>query len=342
MFRLPRLVSAVAVLSAAFVVGCPTTSNTGNEPASEPAAEPSTTPDSGNANDDAGNAPSPDTPSPDTPSPDAPSPDTPSPDATPGDAGNANPPPADCGDNDPLTNAAWVGFCGDRVDDNCQVDHPATPCNLGVSAHQYCNTGDEECPSTQPGSAPPSWDCTGDVPANVIAYAQFTESNDQVTDFCVFVYESTAFPGEHYVAVDVTDGTDTRGPDGRCAADYSARRHVYLSDLKTSDGADTGCGPVRYIHAYPNENNGQLYPVDEQKLSNNCRKMMRNIVRASGQSFDPAIQYFAASRAEAVAKLDVLETVEVACVGIDNIDGEPYRTGEEWLTQAAKELTRVP
>src|SRR5690606_3408787 len=47
----------------------------------------------------------------------------------------------DCGDDDPLTNGNWVGFCADRVDDNCKTEDETTPCPTSSSVHNYCNTG---------------------------------------------------------------------------------------------------------------------------------------------------------------------------------------------------------
>lgn len=52
-------------------------------------------------------------------------------------------------------------------------------------------------------------------------------------------------------------------------------------------------------------------------------------------------QYFAASREEALAKLAILDTAEVACIGIDNLSGEPYRATERWYVQAAAPLQIV-
>jgi hypothetical protein len=86
-----------------------------------------------------------------------------------------------CGDEDPLTFAAadgWVGFCDDRVDDNCHVDAPLDPCPTGTSQHNYCRTGDEPCPATQAASAPPAWDCQGAPPANVIAHGYYASADN--------------------------------------------------------------------------------------------------------------------------------------------------------------------
>ncbi len=251
---------------------------------------------------------------------------------------------SDCGDDDPLTNGGWVGFCADRVDDNCRVDDDTTPCSSATSTHNYCNTGDEACPATQPGSAPPQWDCQGSAPANVLAYGyQADPNNPNVVELCVFVYESEAAPGEHYVAYSYTDGANPFGPPSPpvtpaadCNADRFARRHLFFADL--DDGA---CDGITYIHAYPNENpTGDLYPVDDQKLSNGCRKMVKNIA-FGGSGFSPDIQYFAASRAEALAKLAVLDTAEIACVGIDNLNDQPYRPTERWYVQASAPLQIV-
>lgn len=249
-----------------------------------------------------------------------------------------------CGDDDPLTNENWVGFCADRVDDNCQVEDETTPCPTTTGTHNYCNTGDEACPSTQPGSAPPAWDCLGTPPSNVVAFGYHADANNpNVVELCVFVYESEAAPGEHYVAYSLVDGPSPFGPPSPpvnpaadCNADRFARRHLFLSDL---DGG--ACDGVTYIHAYPQENpTGELYPVDDQKLSNDCRKMMKNI-SFGGSGFTPEVQYFAASRGEALAKLAVLDTAEVACIGIDNIDNEPYRATERWYVQAVASLQLV-
>lgn len=268
-----------------------------------------------------------------------------------GDGGQVNDPGAggDCGDADPLTNDGWVGFCGDRVDDNCAVDQPNDTCPTSTASHNYCNTGDEPCPTTQPGSAAPTWDCTGTPPAGVIAYARYDDAaNLNVTAFCAFVYESSAVPGEHYVAVSVTNGANVRAakpgdPTRDCSADTSARRHLYFSNL--DEGA---CPDVKYIHAYAHPSPGQVtsadypsgYPTDEQKLSNGCRKMIRNITY-NDPAFEPDLQYFAASRQEALAKLSLLETAEVNCIGIDNLNHEPYRATEQFYVQASAPITVV-
>jgi hypothetical protein len=65
--------------------------------------------------------------------------------------------------------------------------------------------------------------------------------------------------------------------------------------------------------------------------------MIRNISYNDG-AFEPDIQYFAASRDEALAKLAVLETAEVNCIGIDNINGQPYRAAEQFYVQASAPL----
>ncbi len=227
-------------------------------------------------------------------------------------------------DDDPLSSTGWAGFCADRRDDNCAMDAPDDACpEPGFGGPTPCNTADEPCPATLPASAPPAWDCTGTAPENVVASAHFTDQNDAVTSFCAYVYESTAVPGEFYVAIDVDNGTDPYGPEQKCSSDFGARRHLYFSNL--DDGA---CAGLRFT--YPDE-------VDDQILSNVCRKMIRNVVR-DDPDFAPDIQYFASSRAEVDAKLAVLDTAEIACVGIDNTDGVPYRATEVWVVQAEAPL----
>jgi hypothetical protein len=108
---------------------------------------------------------------------------------------------------------------------------------------------------------------------------------------------------------------------------------MHYSNL--SDGA---CPDVKFIHQY-GASNQHIYPVTDQKLSNACRKMIRNI--SFGNSVTPDIQYFAASRAEADAKLAVLDTAEVTCVGIDDINNDPYRAAEQFYVQASAPMQLV-
>jgi hypothetical protein len=180
------------------------------------------------------------------------------------------------------------------------------------------------------------WNCEGTPPANIIASATYANAgNAQIAAFCAYVYESTAFPGEHYARVSFTNGNNPTGPvhpnsagtTGYCAHDTSARRHMWFSNLD-----DGPCPVVRY--SYPDL-------VNNQKLSNGCRKAIKNIAGFSaGQTITPPIQYFAGSREEALGKLAVLDTVELGCLGIDNIaTGNPYRVEEEFYAQASAELT---
>jgi hypothetical protein len=233
-----------------------------------------------------------------------------------------------CNDADPLTYVDWGGFCDDRVDDNCAFDtDPDETCNVAnTNTPHPCNTGDEPCPATLPGSAAPVWDCTGDAPTNVIAFAHYTAGNDQVSDFCAYVYESEAVADEFYIAMIVNNGPDVRGPDQQCNADFAARRHFFLST------GDASCEGITIVHPAP---------IDEQPLSNPCRKAMRNLFQAQA-TFNPDIQFFASSREEANAKLDILTTAEVACIGINNTLGQPYRPGEIWTLQAAAPVERLP
>jgi hypothetical protein len=254
----------------------------------------------------------------------------------------------DCGDDDPLTNEGWAGFCEDRVDDNCTKDVdeecPEITSSTVAGQHHLGCTSDEPCPQTAPGAAAPDWDCTGTAPENVVAFARFTEANEQVASFCAFVYESPVVGGEYFATVTLVNGTDPQGPEdpsigsgGLCSADFSARRYLFFSDV---DGA--ACEAVRFIHAYGFESDtGFDHPVDEQKLSNRCRKAIRLVTR-NDPAFEPDVQFFAASEDEMRAKLDVLETAEIGCVGIDNLSGAPYRTTEVFVVQADAPLTYVP
>ena len=86
----------------------------------------------------------------------------------------------DCGPTDPLRYPGAEGICGDRVDDDCQG-------------------GDEACPESR--NAPPrvpAWDCTGDPPSSVYAFARFDNGGGYFRDGgCFFFFEG--LPGEFYV-----------------------------------------------------------------------------------------------------------------------------------------------
>lgn len=254
----------------------------------------------------------------------------------------------DCGDDDPLTNAGWAGFCEDRVDDNCAQDVagdcPEITSSAQAGQHHLQCTRDEPCPQTAPGASAPAWDCTGDAPANVVAFAHFTDANEQVTEFCAFVYESNVVAGEYFATVTLTSGADPQGPSdpslgagGLCSADFFARRYLFFADV---DGG--ACAAIRYVHEYGDDNpTGFDHPVDEQQLSNRCRKAIRLVTR-NDTAFEPDIQFFAASEDEMRAKLDVLDTAEIGCVGIDDLTGAPYRPTEVFVVQADAPLTYVP
>ena len=268
----------------------------------------------------------------------------------------------------PLGDGAVLGFCEDRVDDNCAVDVPDANCevnddNASVQAHHLCRTGDEPCPTTQAGNAAPLWDCTGTPPPEVLAFAHHLDENDpELHEFCAIVYAG-AVAGESYVSVTVRNGVNFRGPDNipddngvlrssTCSADYSVRKHLFFSNL--DDGV---CPGVRYVHAYGFENCGSHpcdfgeaplgfeFPVDEQPLSNACRKMVKMVPSLSGtdtRTAAPLVQFFAGSDAERQHKLEILETAEIACVGIDASNGAPYRDAEIFGVQASAVIQIIP
>ena len=286
----------------------------------------------------------------------------------------------DCGGA--LNDRSFLGFCQDRVDDNCTVDVPDPNCEVNddsasVQRHHLCRTGDEPCPTTQPGNEAPAWDCTGTPPVGVLAFAHhLNEADPEMREFCVMVYAG-AVAGESYVAFSVRNGPDFRGPDNVadddgvlrsdvCSADYGVRKHLFFSNLDQGE-----CAGPRYIHAYGFENCGDHpcagdeatlgfeFPVDEQPLSNGCRKMVKMVPSLSGDNTasngtpldgdgtlssraSTLVQFFAGSDAERQRKLEILETAEIACVGIDDPTGAPYRSNEIFGPQASAILQIVP
>jgi hypothetical protein len=192
-------------------------------------------------------------------------------------------------------------FCADRVDDDC-------------------DGGDEPCPATQPADAAPAFTCNGAAPSSVLAHAVLS-SNEQVESGCVFVYQSAS--GAFYAAVSVTDGPSPRGPQGvsagLCQYDTSARRHVFFTTSPVEDCADV-------IYTYPDQ-------VPNQLLSTECRRMVRNI-QSNDPTFTPDIQFLPGDLAAQEARLARFDTAEVACLGINNQSGMPYRTDEVFVTQS--------
>jgi hypothetical protein len=229
----------------------------------------------------------------------------------------------DCGDDDPLTNLQWAGFCDDRVDDNCTVDHPEDDCPFQVSVHHACNTGDERCPATLPAGGPPRFDCRGPPGRGIVAWATLETPTPQVSALCVFVYESGAVPGEHLVAVHVEEGPEPIGPDFLCSADFLYRQHLFFSNLDEGD-----CPPVTV--PFPAS-------ADDFKVSNACRKAIRPL-QFDDPIFDPDVQFFAFTAEEARAKLAILESVEIGCLRAVDSDGNEVRP---WVSQLVLPLVVI-
>lgn len=202
---------------------------------------------------------------------------------------------------------APIAFCDDRVDDDCDGQ-------------------DEVCPSTQPSDAAPTFTCGADepVPSSVLAFAQLPE-NEQVATGCVFVYQGSS--GDFFLAATVEDGAFRQGPQGQstglCSFDYAARKHLFLTAPPVED-----CDDVVFV--YPDE-------IDNQLLSNECRKMVRNIA-VRDPDFDPAIQYLPGDEEVQRRRIARFSVAEVACVGINSTTGVPYRPDEVFVSQASAPL----
>jgi len=192
-------------------------------------------------------------------------------------------------------------FCADRVDDDC-------------------DGSDEPCPATQPADAAPTYTCSGAPPSSVLASASLA-ANDQVASGCVFVYQGES--GAFYAAVSVVDGPAPRGPQGvsagLCQFDTSARRHLFFTSSPVDD-----CAPV--VYTYPDQ-------VSNQLLSTTCRRMVRNI-QSNDPSFTPDIQFLPGDLTAQERRLARFDVAEVACLGINNQSGMPYRTDEVFVTQS--------
>jgi hypothetical protein len=202
----------------------------------------------------------------------------------------------DCADADAWRNPDSFEVCGDNLDDDC-------------------DGSDLECPTTQAnGINLPSWDCEGEVPANVYAYAKLPNGNAYFKDGACFVFFE-GLPGEFYVQhnlerasadarCDTRDGCTCPSLNGWPSYD----RRLYAFTLQ-GDAGDCAEVSIR-------DHGGEDQPV-----SNNCRKYLYQL------HFYEIPYSFIASGAEALeARLSAFPTVEVACAEDAPHANLPYAT----------------
>lgn len=218
----------------------------------------------------------------------------------------------DCNDGDPTQYPGAEGICGDHVVDTCDGDPPK------MQGNALCQTLDEACPETQAGTIDePMWDCTGDAPSNVYAYATFDNGNAYFKDDSCFIFFEGFKDGFYVkhkldrVKTDASCGTAV-GCVCPVSGSRSYDRRMYAF---TSDPAVNNCPEIRLQDHACNED--LVQPV-----SNDCRKYLDQLhpfeSNSSPAPFDHPYSYVAGSVEALELRLGHFKTLEVACVKNSN------------------------
>ena len=184
----------------------------------------------------------------------------------------------DCGPIDAWRNPAAEEICGDWVDDDCA-------------------DGDAACPQTAPAVAAPDWDCQGEPPNNVYAWARFGDGGRAFRDGACFLFfqaESGAF------------FASPRGfvmERGRVCSSFDERLYAFTRAVGE-------CPNLLIAADFSNDPELAMQPV-----SSHCRKFLYAMTRG-GQFSYLTRDVDAMSR-----RLDLFPTLELACVGYR---GWPY------------------
>ena len=189
----------------------------------------------------------------------------------------------DCADGDPIAHTGAEGVCGDNVDDNCDGE-------------------DEACPESQPANLDvPTWDCTGNAPANVYAFARYDDGKGYLKDGGCFVFFDGA-KGSFYsqkvnVAPAQQDCTSRYGcvcPSKNGWESYDRRLYAL-----TLSGAPEDCENLELVD----------HAGGSQPVSNSCRKYLYQLY-----NYEIPLSYVAGSMAALTKRLESFDTVEIACL----------------------------
>ncbi len=226
----------------------------------------------------------------------------------------------DCNDNDLTQFPGSEGICGDHVVDSCDGADPIMD-NGGL-----CQTDDEACPETQAaGVDEPTWNCTGDAPENVYAFATFDDGNEHFNDGACFVFFE-GFKDGFYVKHDL-DGIQKGERNCNsaygcvCPSGYDRRLYAF-----TSDPAANNCPEISQ------RDHGCSEDL-VQPASNDCRKYLDLLhpyeMNSSQTPFDHPYSYVAGSVEALEKRLTHFKTLEVACIdnSVSILNWETLMTG---------------
>ena len=187
----------------------------------------------------------------------------------------------DCDDSDPLQFSGSEGVCNDFVDDDC-------------------DDADEVCPESRPDQvAVPNWDCNGDAPESVFAWARFADGGGFLKDGACFVYFEGAKDVFYSTRVGVEGAEDCSNPNGCiCPGGGSTGydQRLYAFNLSGTPGA---CDEIAHTNSQGMD----------QAASNSCRKYLYQL-----HQFDIAYSHVATTTEALERRLTAFPTVEVACV----------------------------
>ncbi len=231
--------------------------------------------------------------------------------------------------------AATGGAGSSSAGEDAAVDEPLSCDGVGICDDNFKDTCDampDTCPTTQAsGIDEPTWDCTGEPPANVYAYATFADGTtvagaNLAPGACVVFFEGAKdlFYAKWFKFGPKTFSQDCTEYDG-CICPSSGGvfgnnwdRRLYAF---TWDGNES-CAKIALIDHDMNAAGGS---TNDQAVSNDCRKYLYALhgdgavaaIAPDGQpAFDLPFSYVAGSLPALKRRLTDFPKVEVSCVEV--------------------------
>ena len=189
----------------------------------------------------------------------------------------------DCGPGDPIRHPGAEGICGDSVDDDC-------------------DGADEDCPTSQPSITAPDWDCTGEPPSNVVAWARFDEGGGFFQDGGCFIFFE-GLEGEFYTARRIERANTDPSCESRNGCTCPSLNGWPAYDRRMY--AFTLLGGVEECPQISIRDHGG----EDQVVSNACRKYLYQM-----HAYDIPFSFVAHGLDVLQRRLALFPRVEIACV----------------------------
>lgn len=201
----------------------------------------------------------------------------------------------DCRPGDVLAHPNAQEVCGDQVDDDC-------------------DGADQACPASMPGMRNPVWNCMGEAPANVYAWARFPDGGGYFVDNGCFIFFE-GVPDEFYVMRQLDRANDDRSCEqlNGCTCPSlngwpAYDRRMYAFTLR---GAPEDCEIITLID----------HGGDDQPVSNDCRKYLYQM-----HWYELPHSYVGRGEEAVRRRLELFPSVEVACTRDSPHANLPYQT----------------